>query len=366
MLKSLKLKNFTVFPEVTLQFGSQLNVFIGEHGTGKSHLLKLAYSILAASSRGEKESGAPTPTADALANGLAKKLRGVFRPDQLGHLVRRDGSHAPVEPCRVDCDFAHAQLNLRFSIAAESTSETEITECPEEWIFPGKSPIFVPTKEIISLGAEFVSTYELSEIRFEETWRDAALRLAYPLAKGPRIEQVKPLLEPLETLLGGTIELASGGSFYLVNASGRREMHLVAEGLRKIAMLARMIATGAFVNKGYLFWDEPEANLNPKVVKLIARTILHLAGNNTQVFIATHSLFLMRELYILQQAEFQGLDSRCFGLNSNQDGSVSVQQGKTMDDVGDITSLDEELHQSERYMDIEVEAGSKAAKEPRP
>lgn len=351
MLKSLKIKNFTVFPEVTLQFGSQLNVFIGENGTGKSHLLKLAYSILAASSRGEKESGAPNPTADALANGLAKKLRGVFRPDQLGHLVRRDGPQAPVDPCQVDCDFAHAPLNMGFSIAAKSTSEIEITECPDEWVFPGKSPVFVPTKEIISLGAEFVSTYELSEIRFEETWRDAALRLAYPLAKGHRIEQVKPMLEPLEALLDGTIELSSGGSFYLVNASGRREMHLVAEGLRKIAMLARMIATGAFVNKGYLFWDEPEANLNPKIIKTIARAILQISMNGVQVFVASHSLFLLRELFILQQTEFTTMDSRCFGLHECGDG-VEVRQGASIDDVGEIAALDEDLLQSERYMDL--------------
>lgn len=40
------------------------------------------------------------------------------------------------------------------------------------------------------------------------------------------------------------------------------EMPLVAEGLRKVAMLARLIATGTLLEQGYLFWDEPETNLN--------------------------------------------------------------------------------------------------------
>ena len=139
-------------------------------------------------------------------------------------------------------------------------------------------------------------------------------------------------------------------------------MHLVAEGLRKLAMLARLIATGSLLDKGYLVWDEPEANLNPKLIRLIARVILQISKSGIQVFIATHSLFLMRELHILQQqVEFAGLDSRCLGLHIH-DERVVVIQGKTMDDIGDITALDEDLSQSERYIDTEM----KVPTEPHP
>ena len=40
MLKSLHLKNFTVFPDANLEFGKQLNVIVGENGLGKTHVLK--------------------------------------------------------------------------------------------------------------------------------------------------------------------------------------------------------------------------------------------------------------------------------------------------------------------------------------
>ena len=43
------IKNLTVFSEAELNFGGGLNVFVGENGTGKTHLLKIAYSVLAAS-----------------------------------------------------------------------------------------------------------------------------------------------------------------------------------------------------------------------------------------------------------------------------------------------------------------------------
>jgi predicted ATPase len=129
-------------------------------------------------------------------------------------------------------------------------------------------------------------------------------------------------------------------------------MHLVAEGLRKLAMIARLIATGALLDSGYLFWDEPEANLNPKMLKVVARTILQISQSGIQVFVATHSLFLLRELHILrQQTEFKKIDGRCFGLHLQDDASVKVEQGPTMDDVGVIAALDEELTQSDRYLE---------------
>lgn len=43
MLKSLQLKDFTVFPDSDIRFEENLNVVVGENGLGKTHLLKLAY-----------------------------------------------------------------------------------------------------------------------------------------------------------------------------------------------------------------------------------------------------------------------------------------------------------------------------------
>jgi predicted ATPase len=34
-----------------------------------------------------------------------------------------------------------------------------------------------------------------------------------------------------------------------------------------MAMLARLISTGVLLEQGYLFWDEPETSLNPKLIK---------------------------------------------------------------------------------------------------
>lgn len=86
MLTRLLMKNLTVFSEADFEFAPGLNVIVGENGAGKSHVLKAAYTIAAVSARGEKDSGSPNPTKSYLETAIAKKLRGVFRPDELGYV----------------------------------------------------------------------------------------------------------------------------------------------------------------------------------------------------------------------------------------------------------------------------------------
>jgi len=349
MLRALRLRNFTAFPEADLKFGKHLNIIVGENGLGKTHLLKAAYCVLAVSARGAKDSGSASPTKAYLQTALANKLRGVFKPDDLGRLARRQAGRNRAE---VTCDFAEPAHDLGFFFNTSSKTEVAVDLMPSAWI--EETPVYLPTRELLTIYPGFVSLYETTHLQFEETWRDTAVLLGAPPARGPREKKIRELMHPLEEAMDGTVELENSGRFYVRMQTGRFEMHLVAEGLRKLATIARLIATGSLLDKGYLFWDEPEANLNPKLVKLVARTILNIGQNGIQVFIATHSLFLLRELYILQQREFQQLDTRCFGLHLDAEGAVQIQQGRTMDDIGSITALDEDLLQSERYIDTEM------------
>jgi energy-coupling factor transporter ATP-binding protein EcfA2 len=351
MLNLLHIENFTVFPNADFTFGKNLNVIIGENGSGKSHLLKAAYAAIAVSA--QRAATAPTdmPTKAFMETAIADKLRNVFRPDGIGRLARRriGGGH---RTCKLAYNFENKKLDLALQFSTVATSNVKLTKTPTGWA--DKLPVFLPTRELLTIYPGFVSLYETSHTEFEETWRDTCILLGKLLAKGPRERKIKELLLPLEKAMGGSVELTRGGRFYLNLASGSMEMYLVAEGLRKLATVARLIATGSLLDKGYLFWDEPESNLNPKIIKTVAKTILQVAASGIQVFIATHSLFLLRELHILQQREFDTLDTRCFGLHIAQDGAVSVEQGRTMDDVGSITALDEDLQQSERYIDTEM------------
>ena len=127
------------------------------------------------------------------------------------------------------------------------------------------------------------------------------------------------------------------------------EMSLVAEGWRKVAMLARLITTGTLLDKDCLFWDEPESNLNPRLIREVAKAILRICKAGVQVFVATHSLFLLRELEILLEHEFKEIDQRCFALRRSDDG-MEVSQADKAGDVDPLILLDEELSQSDRFV----------------
>ena len=85
-LNSLQLKNFSVIRNGTFEFSPGINVFIGRNGAGKSHLMKLMYSMLRAS----RSSSPDWPTVD-FGLALKSKLAGVFKPDDdaVGRLVSR-------------------------------------------------------------------------------------------------------------------------------------------------------------------------------------------------------------------------------------------------------------------------------------
>jgi ABC-type transport system involved in cytochrome c biogenesis ATPase subunit len=341
VIKSVLLKDFTVFRKATFEFGRSLNVIVGGNGVGKTHILKLTYAALAAS---WEEGRRGLSSNSAFEARLGEKLVGVFRPEALGRMVRRKQGRGKSEVKLAGADRKH---DIAFNFSTLSKSEVTCPTPTKAWI--EDAPAYLPTRELLTIYPNFVSVYEGHYLEFEETWRDTCLLLGAPLRRGPREARIKELLGPLEEAMDGKIELDTNGRFYLNSDTGRMEMPLVAEGLRKLGMLARLIATGALLDKGYLFWDEPEANLNPRLIKRLAPVILDLAASGVQVFIATHSLFLLREIELASRHRNTKADTQFIGLHAGEDG-VEVMQGPTIDDIGDIASLDEELAQSDRYL----------------
>ena len=350
-LKKLTVKNFSVFAEQTFDFAPSLNLIVGANGTGKTHVLKLIYSIVNSMADQAEQKRGTKPTKEFLEKKIASELIDSFRPDHLGRLIRR-------QPGRSRCDISARFTLLRmvnFSFNSTSKKNVNLLRLPLKWV--EKLPVYLPTRELLTFCPWFLPLYETTTIPLSSIYRDTCLLLAAPLARGPRLQQINTLLDPIEQTMGGKVESDKTGRFYLRNESGQMEMSLVAEGHRKLAMLARLIATGQLIQKGFLFWDEPEANLNPAVIKQVARTILDLCRSGIQVFIATHSLFLMRELDILMRSsQYADTPARFFGLHSDVDG-VQVEQGDTIDDIGEIASLHEELVQTDEYLQWEVGDG---------
>lgn len=346
MLKTAAFQSLTTVPNGTWQFADGLNVIVGENGLGKSHVLKALYSMLKVQS-GRSEDLTKT----ALEKAYAEKLVMVMRPEALGRLVKRKQGR---DRCEIRLVMKSDRQNSAIGFATNAKSQVDVIQVPGSSL--ALSPVFLPTRELVTLCPWFLNLYDNYHLEFEETWRDTVSLLGAPSVKGPREARARQLLQPLEAALGGNVEMDKASArFYLrVAGEGRMEMPLVAEGLRKFAMLARLISTGVLLDKGYLFWDEPETNLNPKLIKTLAESIIQLAAQGIQVFMATHSLFLLRELEILlarRAADGVHVPVRYFGLALEND-EVVLHQSDDVNSIGSIASLEESLAQSDRYMDL--------------
>lgn len=346
MIKRLELTHFTVFADATFEFGA-LNVVHGGNSTGKTHLLKLLYSMLSALTPHANEQAGAQPTKGRLESGLADELAVVFRPDngKIGRLSTRiSGGHASTTvTCHTD-DLG----TLSFGFSTLSSTSVKVTQLPERW---GQlRPVYLPVRELLSAYPGFVSLYESQHLPFDKTWRDTCALLGVKVAKGPKVAAVKKLLVPVENAIGCKALLKNDRFYIEVSGSQTRfEIDLVAEGHRKLAMLGQLIANGSLDGKSSLFWDEPEANLNPELVQKIAPVLLDLADAGLQIFIATHSLFLLRELRILQLERSRQVSTRYFGLTRDEAG-VRLTQGDSIEDSGDVLALDVSTEQAGRYL----------------
>ncbi len=218
---------------------------------------------------------------------------------------------------------------------------------PTNYIDAG--PVYIPTREMLSIFPGFTSAYEERHLEFEETYYDIAKSLN-AAARRRHDDDVQILIDEFEDLLDGHIRLEAGHFYLHPNKAGQGkiEIHLVAEGMRKLAMLAYLLINGALRNRGTLFWDEPETNLNPKLMVQVAKALVALAQQGYQVVLATHSLFLLRELSI--QLALTESKANFIGLKRDQEGGVELQQAESVEDIEPLLLLDEDLRQSDRYL----------------
>lgn len=292
MLKRMVVNRFTAFGCVDLGLAPHLNIFAGENGSGKSHLLKLAYSLMRVGFDGGVKSRLGTPTKGYLEGAYGDKLFHVFRPEKLGYLVRRGSSD-----CDVLLNFEDAALDVGVRFAANARENVNVVNVPLAW--QGVRPVYLPARELVTIFPNFASLYEGYHVEFEETWFDACMGLGALLRRDLSKEWVDTFISPLEGVLGGTVVLGENGHFYLKSGSDKIGMSLLGEGHRKLVMLVRLLANGGIKEGCSLFLDEPDAGLSSDLVSVLAKVLYDLGRFGVQVFLSTHSMFLLGELHRL-------------------------------------------------------------------
>jgi len=194
----------------------------------------------------------------------------------------------------------------------------------------------------------FASLYRDYHIEIDETYYDLCLALERPLLRGRRYDETRKLLDPLERALGGSVSNNNGRFVLSIPGEGNMEIPLDAEGMRKLATVAYLVANGVLKNKATLYWDEPETNLNPKLLSQLANILVLIAQQGTQVVLATHSLFLLKELDLCLKDT--RVPSRFIALSSSEDQrSVIVTAGDSVEQLDPLAALDAEIEQAVKY-----------------
>ena len=71
--------------------------------------------------------------------------------------------------------------------------------------------------------------------------------------------------------------------FYLkVKGAGEFEMGLVSEGYRKLSTMTYLILSGSLNKNAILFWDEPETNMNPKLISHVTEALIKLSHDRVR------------------------------------------------------------------------------------
>jgi len=300
MITQLSLTNFTVFRQIKIDFSPKINIIIGKNGTGKTHILKAAY---AASSGSQLFKTKTEVNKQDIINFLTQKLIRLFMPldEKLGKMYHIGASGQAELEAKF---YSENSLRISFYTNSESVAIQDNNRYEEQ----RKEPVFIPTKEVLSFMKGFNSLYERYELSFDQTYQDICLLLDLPEVRPESLpDKSKWAMKEIEDICGGRFVFYGGGKVNFKTSDSEYSANAIAEGFRKLGILSRLLETGSIqpgIN-GTLFWDEPESNLNPKLMELLVQIILELARMGQQFVISTHDYVLLKWFDLLMDKSLE-------------------------------------------------------------
>ena len=262
-LTKIAAENFTVFEDIKIPFCEGLNVLVGENGVGKTHIMKLAYAACQASNRGKSGSNKAMVSVES-------------------------------DTAKIGMTFSTKTRKWDAEINSEEKWEKQMSDL---------TSVFIPAKEILSNAWNLDAAVKMGNVEFDDTYLDIIAAAKIDISRGVDSTVRKKYLDILQKISNGKVTLHEDRFYLKPGTQAKLEFNLVAEGLRKIALLWQLIKNGTLEKGSVLFWDEPEANINPKYIPVLAELLIMLETEGVQIFVSTHDYFLSKYIEVKRRQD---------------------------------------------------------------
>ena len=318
MLNQIELTNFGPLGQVKWDHLGPINPIIGGNGAGKTFLMKACYCTMR-TLEAYKRGGEPRTAAEI----LAEKLRWTFETGKIGDLVTKGkGVEGPlVSRIRLDGN------DFQYSFGKDTT---KVIHSLENHVPPRdkSNSIFLPAKEVLSLHQVILRSRDRDQLfGFDDTYLDLVRALGDRPSGGKNYQAFARARQTLEDMLGGKVDQdQETGRWYFRQGNLKFPIWMTSEGIKKIAILDRLLGNRYLDQHSIVFIDKPESALHPSAISTFMDIIALLADFGIQFFLASHSYFVVEKLYLIAQKQQMSIPA-ALGNKENEWVYTDLRQG---------------------------------------
>lgn len=337
----VQFENFGPLPDFEWSNIGAINLIVGKNGTGKTFLLKAIYAALK-SLEGFGRGNEP----ETLEEILNRKMFWTFQGDRLGDLVDKSSK----KDLSFAVDFEKQKLSYKIAPGATRIKRDSL-------VFNGKprreDSVFIPAKEVLSVYPIIRQSRERDRLfGFDETYYDLTQAISYSVPQGRNYGNFAKSRKILKDILGGSAELdPDTQTWYFVDLKGNRySINLTAEGIKKNAVLDRLLKNRYLTPGSVLIFDEPEVGVHPSAISQLWEIFYLLAEQGVQLFIATHSYFTVKKAALIAREHALSIPILSFN-RENRDAPTQIK----IDDLKEGMPTNEIIDESIRLYEEEVD-----------
>lgn len=291
MINSINISNLGAIDKVQADNLGPINLIIGPNQSGKTFILKALFSALKTIEIYKR--GKENRTDKEI---LSDKLYWTFQASELGSIVRKGES---LMSFTMESD---SQEQFSFSFGPSTTKHANIDK--NTFLSRSSNSVFIPAKEILSIKDIILEAKEDNRFGFEEPYSDLAKALSRT-QKGKNYKSFSEARQMVGDMVGGRLQYSEDKKEWQFHDNKRRvyEITMTSEGVKKLAILDLLLGNHYLDDRSIIIIDEIEANLHPSLITRLLDTVLKLAKAGVQFFIASHSYFVIKWLYIIAHRE---------------------------------------------------------------